>query len=245
MLVISVHASYPGPPAFVRVPFSSRLTRGEDVMLMCTVEGVPEPNVMWFFLPASNITWQTLPNCLADSDMRNESFACVMEGVLVIQNASQELVGRYLCSASNAVGTSAYEVTISLKPEQSKSPSYLFLERLTDIECSDIPTFLVSPLPLWVSNGSQFSLDCVAEGSPFPTVSWFLNMEPVNLTTGDFQQLENNTLRVPVPQEDTVGFFTCMADNDISISRTTVQVDLLPVESGTFHIYHLYTSINI
>ena len=84
-----------------------------------------------------------------------------------------------------------------------------------------------------VVNDSLVTLDCIAEGSPHPNISWLLNMEPVDLTLDSFEQLENGTLVIVEVDEDTAGFYTCVADNGRGISQITVQVDAIPrSESG-------------
>ncbi len=86
-----------------------------------------------------------------------------------------------------------------------------------------MPFIVLSPLPGVVANGTEFTLDCVAEGSPPPVVQWLLNREPVNLTDGgNFQQLDNDSLVVAEAGEATAGFFTCVADNEFGHSEVTV-----------------------
>lgn len=76
-------------------------------------------------------------------------------------------------------------------------------------------------------NGSLVILDCIADGSPPPNITWLLDMVPVNLTAGSFEQLVNGSLVVVEAREDTVGFFTCVADNGVGTSWATVQVDVV------------------
>jgi len=59
-------------------------------------------------------------------------------------------------------------------------------------------------------------------------------MDPINVTAGDFVQL-NDSLMVLMASEETVGFFTCVADNGIGTSQSTVQVDLLIEEESGEH----------
>ena len=68
------------------------------------------------------------------------------------------------------------------------------------------------------------TLDCVASGDPPPNVSWLLNREPVNFTTGGFQQLDNGSLVIATPSDDTAGFYTCVADNGFGRSEVTVSL---------------------
>ena len=78
-----------------------------------------------------------------------------------------------------------------------------------------------------MGNGSSFLLDCVAEEDS--NVTWLLNMAPVELGEGDYEQLENGSLLVVEAREDTVGFFTCVADNGLTRSKATVQVDVVEI----------------
>jgi len=94
-----------------------------------------------------------------------------------------------------------------------------------------ISEFVISPLPQWVSNGNLFTLNCIASGNPPPTILWLLNIEPINMKAGDFVQL-NDSLMVLMASEETVSFFTCVADNGVGTSQSTVQVDLLIDRGG-------------
>lgn len=97
------------------------------------------------------------------------------------------------------------------------------------------PEFLISPQPQWVNNGSQFSLDCVAMGDPPPNITWWRNGRPISALGAEFVQTVNNSLVVFPAVPDTVGYFTCVADNGLKRSTSSAQVDLLfPVESSEY-----------
>ena len=74
-------------------------------------------------------------------------------------------------------------------------------------------------------------LECVAEGNPTPTVTWLLNRVPVNLTDNSFQLLDNNSLLVSEASQDTVGLYTCIAENGFATSSASAQVDVVPASS--------------
>ena len=94
------------------------------------------------------------------------------------------------------------------------------------------PVFLVSPQPLWVANESEFTLNCIAIGSPAPTISWELNKLPINMSAIGAVQHPNGSLTIPQANPSTVGFFTCVADNGVNVGESTAQVDILFPESG-------------
>ena len=89
-----------------------------------------------------------------------------------------------------------------------------------------LPEFIISPIPQRVFNGSDFILDCVADGSPPPTITWLLNMWPVDLTSGSYEVFDNGSLLVMEAGEDTVGLYTCVADNGYGRTEITVAVDI-------------------
>ena len=95
-----------------------------------------------------------------------------------------------------------------------------------------------------VLNGSSFLLDCVASGAPPPQLEWLLNMEAVNLSAGSFQQLENGSLQVLEAREDSMGFFTCVADNGVGRCEVTVQVVLIEEQEAAANKTGVYSRAN-
>ncbi len=93
-----------------------------------------------------------------------------------------------------------------------------------------LPQFLVSPLPQWVFNGSDFILDCIVGGAPPPNITWLLNWVPVDLASGSYEVLGNGSLLVMEARGDTVGFYTCLADNGIGVSKSSVRVEIMTEE---------------
>lgn len=79
---------------------------------------------------------------------------------------------------------------------------------------------------MWVANQSEFTLDCEAGGLPPPTISWTLNGVALNLSSASVELQENGSLTITA-SEETVGIFTCVADNGMGVSQSIVQVDIL------------------
>ena len=88
-------------------------------------------------------------------------------------------------------------------------------------------SILLAPSSEFLLNGSMVTLDCVSAGSPAPNITWLLNKAPVQLGEGDYEQLENGSLLVVEAREDTVGFFTCVAENLFGHSEVTVLVEVV------------------
>ncbi len=63
-------------------------------------------------------------------------------------------------------------------------------------------------------------------GAPPPNITWLLNWVPVDLASGSYEVLGNGSLLVMEARGDTVGFYTCLADNGYGLAEITVTVTL-------------------
>lgn len=98
-----------------------------------------------------------------------------------------------------------------------------------------IPVFTTYPIPAWLTVGSQLQLDCQADGSPSPNITWLLDFEPINASLVDCTNASmtlnlaicsNGSLVIREVDFDDTGFYTCVADNGIGVNQVSVAVDV-------------------
>ena len=102
--------------------------------------------------------------------------------------------------------------------------TYIYMSIYTS---SAVPQFVQLPSSLYLSNGSSGTLDCVASGQPMPNISWLLDSETLDINSAGVELHGNGSLTITEASLDTVGLFTCVADNGFGLSEFTVLVDVV------------------
>lgn len=97
-------------PEFVTRPVSQLVSEGDEVRLECEVQALPTANLTWLMHN------QPLPTCT--QDLLDMSVPCMSADMLVIQSFQEEHEGQYSCLATNEVGVSLSEVSLTLVPEE-------------------------------------------------------------------------------------------------------------------------------
>ena len=69
-----------------------------------------------------------------------------------------------------------------------------------------------SPVPEVVVKGNSIRFDCLATGTPSPSFSWTLDGSPV-VFGGNYTDLMNGSIVIPVAQEFHAGDYVCSASN--------------------------------
>ncbi len=117
--------------------------------------------------------------------------------------------------------------------------------------------FDVYPVPLWLTEGTNLTLDCQASAIPTPTISWLQDFELINTTAVDCSDLEltsdpviclNGSLIIVNVDVSAVGYYTCVADNGVDgVSQVSVSVDVGPATTevtGTHtHTMNMNTTV--
>uniref|UniRef100_A0A2K6AYL4 Hemicentin 2 n=1 Tax=Macaca nemestrina TaxID=9545 RepID=A0A2K6AYL4_MACNE len=145
---------------------------GVPASLPCVASGVPTPT----------ITWTKETNALTS---RGPHYNVSKEGTLLIAQPSAQDTGAYVCTATNTVGFSSQEMRLSVntKPRIHMNGSHN----------ADVP------LRVTAKAGEEVTLDCEAEGSPPPLVTWTKDSHPVPPITNRSVRLCHLSLRVPLP----------------------------------------------
>ncbi|ELR46851.1 Hemicentin-2, partial [Bos mutus] len=159
---------------------------GVPASLPCVASGVPTPT----------ITWTKETNALAS---RDPHYNVSKDGTLVIPRPSVQDAGAYVCTATNAVGFSSQEMRLSVNTK---------------------PRILVNgsheadkPLRVTAKAGDEVTLDCEAQGSPPPLVTWTKDSRHMLPITDRHHLLPPGSLHLAQAQVSDSGLYECTASN--------------------------------
>ncbi|ELV11784.1 Hemicentin-2 [Tupaia chinensis] len=147
-------------------------------------------------VPAPTITWTKGSSALHSGGPRHNVSE---DGTLVLTQPSAQDAGAYVCTATNAVGFSSQEMRLSVntKPRISVNGSH-------DTD---------EPLRVTARAGEEVTLNCEAQGSPPPLVTWTKDSHPVSPITDRHGLLPTGSLRLAQVQVGDSGSYECMASN--------------------------------
>ncbi|XP_012784766.2 hemicentin-2 [Ochotona princeps] len=159
---------------------------GVPASLPCVPSGIPAPT----------ITWTKDTKVLTSRDAH---YNVSKNGTLLIARPTAQDAGAYVCTATNAVGFSSQEMWLSVntKPQIGGNGS------------QDADT----PLRVVVRTGEEVTLDCEAQGSPPPLVTWTKDSHPVLPITDRHGLLPSGSLRLVQTQAGDSGHYECTASN--------------------------------
>jgi len=176
---------------------------GENVQLSCVGQGNPVPSISWHRKEENSV------NAIAiDNVVYKETFTEVL-ALLNIANLSMAEDGvDYICKGAN---TDLYDSSIVYNADSS-----ITLQVVQAIEPSiSLPSTSV------IKGGVPLTLICSVEGSPPPTIAWFLNGA----------EIEGEAEEVYVT-EGLAGVYTCKATNMLGTVEQQVIVESKPEFSG-------------
>ncbi|XP_039085354.1 hemicentin-2 [Hyaena hyaena] len=174
------------PPRIQPVATHHVTNEGVPASLPCVASGVPTPT----------ITWTKESNALTSM---GPHYNVSQDGTLVIAQPSAQDAGAYVCTATNAVGFSSQEMRLSVNIEPRI--------RVNGSRDAD------EPLRVTAKAGDEVTLDCEAQGSPAPLVTWTKDLRPVPPTTDRHRLLPSGSLRLAQAQVGDSGLYRCVATN--------------------------------
>ncbi|XP_037653920.1 hemicentin-2 [Choloepus didactylus] len=153
------------------------------------------PCIAWG-VPAPTITWTKDTNTLSPGGPHHD---VSKDGTLLIAQPSARDAGAYVCTATNTVGFSSQEMQLSVntKPRIEVNGS-----RDAD-----------GPLTVTTKAGNEVTLDCEAQGSPPPVVTWTKDAHPVPPVAERHSLLQSGSLRLTQAQVSDSGRYECTASN--------------------------------
>uniref|UniRef100_A0A8C0LMF1 Ig-like domain-containing protein n=1 Tax=Canis lupus dingo TaxID=286419 RepID=A0A8C0LMF1_CANLU len=162
-----------------------------------TNEGVPASlPCMALGVPTPTITWTKETNAL---NFRGPHYNVSKDGTLVITQPSAQDAGAYICTATNTVGFSSQEMWLSVNTEPR-----IHVNGSQDAE---------EPLRVTAKAGDEVTLDCEAQGSPPPLVTWTKDFRPIAPHPCRHRLLPSGSLRLAQAQVGDSGLYRCTANN--------------------------------
>lgn len=174
-----------------------QITSGVSVILNCSMQGNPQPEITWFLPNGTTITSGT-------SIFR---FNHLPDGALIIREPSVSETGIYQCVGRNSAGS--VERTVSL--ESSQKP---------------VITSKYSSL-VSIINGENLQLNCLSSGNPIPKLTWTLPSGEIltrPLRMGRYVIFDNGTLTVEHASVYDRGTYLCNSANEHGSSSMSVAV---------------------
>ncbi|XP_021372607.1 basement membrane-specific heparan sulfate proteoglycan core protein-like isoform X2 [Mizuhopecten yessoensis] len=147
---------------------------GQSLSFACNAQGVPRPT----------IRWEKEGGSLPISHQ-------IVDGVLTIYDITAEDAGRYICTATNAVGTARDYVGVNVQG------------RKTD------PNVTVKIDTQTLNIGERVEMECVVTGTPRPTVRW----TKIAGDLSDSAFINDNILVIPEVSLTDAGTYLCEAQN--------------------------------
>lgn len=117
--------------------------------------------------------------------------------MIQIPKASFDDAGEYVCTATNKIDYIQHTIAVSVKGEtrSQKHDGCSFCTitlYLTYLRLTAAPFWLEKPTNLVLAPEENGRLVCRSDGVPRPTVSWFINGEPIE---GEFLEIMSTTYR--------------------------------------------------
>ena len=192
-----------GPPRAEKAEVKHIAKVGDEVKLLCPVQGYPAPMVTWSKDgEVINFAWNRFR---------------VNKRQMKIKGVIREDTGVYLCKAINGFGSVEIKVElIVIRPEELTGVSAENINKLSSPRFS--PESLESEKSLVQSVGSSLVLECSVTGYPSPTLQWYKDDQLI--------QTSGSQLTIPSLQTRDSGAFSCVAQNIIGTAALTFTLNV-------------------
>eukprot|EP00079_Xenopus_tropicalis_P025690 XP_012819117.1 PREDICTED: immunoglobulin superfamily member 10 [Xenopus tropicalis] len=174
-----------------------------DAFIPCEASGNPSPTILWTKVSSGTFVSKT---------RRVNKMEVFMNGTLSIPSVGIQDGGQYLCVANNQLGSDRLLVTLSV----ITYPPRILQGRSREIT---------------VHSGNSVNVNCQAEGSPFPTITWTLKNETIPFGTSTsnrkiFVQPDGTLIIKDVTVYDR-GIYRCLATNLAGEDTFTVRIQVI------------------
>uniref|UniRef100_T1GLC7 Ig-like domain-containing protein n=1 Tax=Megaselia scalaris TaxID=36166 RepID=T1GLC7_MEGSC len=180
------------PPKFVKKLKPKKVTPKTTTVLECKVEGVPTPEIKWFFNDVELFATEQYEITVSETVTK-----------LYIKNVTPKEVGLYTCEARNEAGVATTRANIVLETEQGIAPTFTKPLKIEFTQVEDDKTKAI--------------VTCQVSGSPKPSVKWFKGVEQVVPTEAIQSLYDEETgeavLEVYNPQVNEPLVFSIQAEN--------------------------------
>ncbi|XP_066996542.2 titin isoform X1 [Anabrus simplex] len=189
-------------PKFNKLLTDVLASEGDKVVLECSVNGDPKPDIKWFL------------NNKEVVDVKLKQFSEDAEGniSLTLLEVLPQDKGVYTVKASNSLGEAKCFANLIVKPKTSSDSHSRGIQME---EKQTPPSFKELFSDKIVAEKETTKFECMVIGRPTPKVKWYFNDEPVSgkdflvSTSGDRQ-----VLIIPQVMKHNAGKISCVAEND-------------------------------
>uniref|UniRef100_A0A8C5MJV5 Leucine rich repeats and immunoglobulin like domains 3 n=1 Tax=Leptobrachium leishanense TaxID=445787 RepID=A0A8C5MJV5_9ANUR len=157
--------------------------------------------------PLPEIAWQK--NGGTDFPAARERRMHVMpdDDVFFMVNVKMEDSGIYSCTAQNSAGSISTNITLTVL---------------------ETPSFMRPLVDQIVSKGGNAVLQCIANGSPAPKVSWIKDDKPLVVTERHFFAAGDKILVIVDTDFEDAGKYTCEMSNILGTERGNIHLSVIP-----------------
>ncbi|XP_076324659.1 protogenin A-like isoform X2 [Tachypleus tridentatus] len=167
---------------FLSSPQSVVKLTREKAILECLVLGFPKPTLTW-----KREDGRSLPT---------DRVSIIGQGNLVIDLVHPDDAGSYLCSAETT----------------TTAGKKVFITQKTTLKVHVPPEFLIKPQDVSKATPQTIRLNCVADGIPSPSVTWYKDGKPL-LTNTRIKLKGSRELVITQTEAVDSGIYQCMARN--------------------------------
>lgn len=161
--------------------------------------------------PTPEIAWQKDGGTDFPAARERRMHVMPEDDVFFITDVKIEDMGVYSCTAQNSAGSVSANATLTIL----KMP------------------FLAHPLEdRMVSAGATLALQCKANGSPPPRITWLKGDEPIIVTERHHFTPGNQLLIIRNVVQEDAGKYTCEMSNTLGTERAYSQVSIFPTSGG-------------
>jgi hemicentin len=166
-------------------------------------------------LPLPSVTWTR-----DGTTLFNDSRTSIQTDVIIINDAVTSDSGIYTCIATNINSTTSHSVYVEV------------------YEVTAIPSFIMSPIEVSVTERESVNLTCRAVGIPLPMIAWYKGQDEVTqaiingILTIDAvfdDQSINATLTIANATLEDAGIYTCRANNSAGMNEIQFAVNINPI----------------
>ncbi|MGH0162867.1 UNVERIFIED_CONTAM: hypothetical protein FKN15_043762 [Acipenser sinensis] len=178
------------PPHFVIRPRDQVVAVGRTVTFQCEATGNPQPAIFWQREGSENLLFSYQP------PQPSSRFSVSQTGDLTITNAERSDVGYYGCQALNVAGSVITKALLEVTDVVSDRPP---------------PVIKQGPVNQTVAVDGTIVLNCLATGTPPPTILWRKDGGLVSTHDSRVKQQETGALQIRYAKLGDTGMYTCIA----------------------------------
>ncbi|XP_031814699.1 roundabout homolog 1 isoform X5 [Sarcophilus harrisii] len=178
------------PPHFIVKPRDQVAALGRTVTFQCEATGNPQPAIFWRREGSQNLLFSYHP------PQSSSRFSVSQTGDLTITNVQRSDVGYYICQTLNVAGSIITKAYLEVTDVIADRPP---------------PVIRQGPGNQTVAVDGTLVLNCVATGSPVPTILWRKDGVLISTQDSRIKQLETGALQIRYAKLGDTGRYTCVA----------------------------------